>query len=143
MRSNDLMWGYFYDVFMFTWLQEAIANELGVDVGYYHHHATSLHVYEPYFDMLEEVKYLENVPLKHGYTVQTMQSQADFLMKMVDNGEFYFRIPTETIYKHGLILQLLIRHEFYKNGFKVIELPNEWEYLEKFFSKWYGNKNDN
>jgi thymidylate synthase len=46
MRSNDVIWGLPYDMFLFTFLQEMMAVELGVDVGRYHHFAASLHLYE-------------------------------------------------------------------------------------------------
>jgi thymidylate synthase len=46
MRSNDVIWGLPYDVFLFTFLQEMMAVELGVEIGYYHHFAASLHLYE-------------------------------------------------------------------------------------------------
>lgn len=46
MRSNDVWWGLTYDIFQFTQLQYSIAYALGLPVGEYHHHATSLHLYE-------------------------------------------------------------------------------------------------
>ena len=45
MRSNDVIWGLPYDVFLFTFLQEMMAVELDVEVGVYHHFAASLHLY--------------------------------------------------------------------------------------------------
>lgn len=67
MRSNDILFGFQYDVFMFTMLQEAIANSLGIDVGYYVHQPASLHVYEKYpvfngYEMLEEMA-KDSVPI--------------------------------------------------------------------------------
>lgn len=50
MRSNDIIYGFQFDVFMFTMLQETIANELGIDVGPYIHEPASLHVYEKGFN---------------------------------------------------------------------------------------------
>lgn len=50
MRSNDLIWGTPYDVFVFTNMQQVIANTLGIQVGTYYHTATSLHIYENYFE---------------------------------------------------------------------------------------------
>lgn len=47
MRSNDVIKGFTYDVFMFTMLQEYIARQLGVEPGSYFHNAASLHVYLP------------------------------------------------------------------------------------------------
>lgn len=46
MRSQSL-WGVFpYDVFLFTALQELIANELGCALGWYEHVMLSAHVYD-------------------------------------------------------------------------------------------------
>ncbi len=45
MRSNDVWLGLPYDLFIATTLQELMAGWLGVDVGSYHHHVDSLHLY--------------------------------------------------------------------------------------------------
>lgn len=55
MRSNDIIWGTQYDVFMFTCLQEVIANTLGVELGYYYHNAGSFHVYEDSYNILADM----------------------------------------------------------------------------------------
>lgn len=46
MRSNDAYMGFTHDVFCFTMLQEYIARSLDLQIGEYHHFATSLHLYE-------------------------------------------------------------------------------------------------
>lgn len=46
MRANDAFRGMASDVFSFTFLLELMARELGVEVGTYHHHVGSLHVYD-------------------------------------------------------------------------------------------------
>ena len=46
MRSNDVWWGFTYDVVQFTQLQLTVANALGVMPGPYYHNAGSLHLYE-------------------------------------------------------------------------------------------------
>jgi thymidylate synthase len=46
MRSNDVWWGWSYDAFQFTRLQQAMAAALGVAVGPYVHRAGSLHLYD-------------------------------------------------------------------------------------------------
>ena len=53
MRSNDIWWGFPYDVAFFTLLQRYIAYRLRIPVGYYRHVATSLHVY---IDKLEKIR---------------------------------------------------------------------------------------
>jgi thymidylate synthase len=52
-RSRDLIRGECIDQFTFTLLQELVANELGVDVGFYQVNIGSLHVYEEHFNLLE------------------------------------------------------------------------------------------
>jgi thymidylate synthase len=46
IRSNDIILGLPYDVFLFTMLQELLACQLGLRVGKYYHFAGSLHLYE-------------------------------------------------------------------------------------------------
>ena len=46
MRSNDIWFGFPYDVAFFTELQKYIARELGVGYGWYTHFAVSLHMYD-------------------------------------------------------------------------------------------------
>lgn len=46
MRSNDVYFGFPYDVFLYSTLQELMAAEIKLHVGSYHHFATSLHLYE-------------------------------------------------------------------------------------------------
>ncbi|WP_434389179.1 thymidylate synthase [Melittangium boletus] len=55
MRSNDIIWGLPYDVFLFTMLQEMLACTLKLELGTYHHVAASLHLYERHFDLAERV----------------------------------------------------------------------------------------
>jgi thymidylate synthase len=55
MRSNDAMWGLPYDVFLFTMLQELLANELGTEIGTYYHSVASLHLYEYHFERARRI----------------------------------------------------------------------------------------
>lgn len=55
MRSNDIIWGLPYDIFMFTNLQQIIANTLNLKLGWYEHNPTSMHVYSNHYNMLKEM----------------------------------------------------------------------------------------
>lgn len=55
MRSNDIIWGLPYDIYTFTTLQEVIANTLKIELGWYMHRPTSLHLYERHYDLFKEV----------------------------------------------------------------------------------------
>ena len=62
MRSNDIIWGLPYDLFMFTIMQEVVYNELkksipNLKLGWYLHRPGSLHLYEPHYKLFEEVGY--------------------------------------------------------------------------------------
>lgn len=55
MRSNDVMLGMPYDIFLFTMLQEMAATTLKCEMGAYHHQVGSLHLYEHQFGMAREI----------------------------------------------------------------------------------------
>lgn len=55
MRSNDIIKGYFYDIFNFAMLQEIMAGKLGIEVGKYTHIADSLHLYESDFELAKSI----------------------------------------------------------------------------------------
>lgn len=45
MRSNDIWFGFCNDQYCFSKLQEYVAGELKLEIGWYYHHATDMHVY--------------------------------------------------------------------------------------------------
>jgi thymidylate synthase len=55
MRSNDVLLGLPYDVFLFTTFQEMAATALGCELGRYHHQIGSLHLYDSQLDLAERV----------------------------------------------------------------------------------------
>lgn len=55
MRSNDVIFGFWGDIFNFTIIQELMAGRLGVEVGKYTHIADSFHIYEQHFQMAQDI----------------------------------------------------------------------------------------
>jgi len=55
MRSNDIWFGFPYDVYNFTMIQEIMAGRLGVEVGKYTHIADSFHIYEQHFEVGQQL----------------------------------------------------------------------------------------
>ena len=45
MRSNDLWHGFCNDQYQFSLLQELVASMLGIEIGWYYHHAHNMHLY--------------------------------------------------------------------------------------------------
>lgn len=74
MRSNDVYFGFPYDVFLYTNLQEMMAVELGLRLGTYSHFATSLHLYEKDASKAETV--LRATP-RQGFTDLPLASSAE------------------------------------------------------------------
>tara|TARA_R110001583_G_scaffold38874_13_gene125246 strand:- start:620 stop:1498 length:879 start_codon:yes stop_codon:yes gene_type:complete len=71
MRSNDSIFGFCNDVFTFALFQQLMLNHLkgkGLDVelGQYHHHAGSFHIYERHFKMMDTIL--------NNYYIQTLGS---------------------------------------------------------------------
>jgi len=54
MRSNDIYYGFTYDVFSFTCMMEMIAYELDIEMGTYYHNVGSMHIYEDKMHMLSD-----------------------------------------------------------------------------------------
>lgn len=55
MRSNDVIFGLTYDLPWFLRLQKIAAEAAGLEVGQYAHLASSLHVYERHFEMVNAI----------------------------------------------------------------------------------------
>lgn len=45
MRSNDLWFGFCNDQYCFSKLQKNVSDELGIEIGWYYHFASNLHLY--------------------------------------------------------------------------------------------------
>lgn len=65
MRSNDIWFGFCNDQYCFSKLQEHVANELGLPIGWYYHHAADMHVYERHYDA-DKKFYLNQQHLSNG-----------------------------------------------------------------------------
>ncbi len=64
MRSQDLWLGFPYDVFTATLLQELVAFWCGFEVGDYHHHVCSLHLYEQHLEAAAHVTAVTSTALQ-------------------------------------------------------------------------------
>lgn len=62
MRSNDVLLGLGYDGFQHSRVQIAVASALGCELGEYRHCATSLHIYERDFGMVDSLTTSQKEP---------------------------------------------------------------------------------
>lgn len=102
MRSNDIIWGFSYDVFMFTVMQEIIANECNMEVGWYLHRPASLHLYERHYDLFENVakSFEEKEMEKLDYNYKQFEKEA---LNFLDLVNAFNRIPK----KNGTLLDIV------------------------------------
>ena len=95
VRSNDLNWGFPYDVFHWTMLQEMIATELGFDVGEYNHFIGSMHIYDKDYDAMAKVavdttSHVPMLPMPPGNVIDTVNRLGDFEDTYRTTGEVDF-----------------------------------------------------
>jgi thymidylate synthase/deoxycytidylate deaminase len=86
MRSNDLMWGFCYDLPAFTIFQEILAGELGVEIGNYYHNAGSLHVYSRHYNLMK--KCIKSFETCESETLEMNPICDSLLVMRKDSNEF-------------------------------------------------------
>ncbi len=85
MRSSDLIRGISYDVPAFTLFQEALANQLNVELGSYSHISHSLHIYSEHWNMCENIiKSKSSIPLQRMLAMPPMPKQTHLIFKTLN-----------------------------------------------------------
>ncbi|MEU3550326.1 thymidylate synthase [Streptomyces longwoodensis] len=68
MRGQDVWIGMPYDLFFYTVLHELVAGWLGAELGDFHHHVGSLHIYENHLDQADELTTVTASPVMPDLT---------------------------------------------------------------------------
>lgn len=84
MRSEDVWLGVPYDLFMFTQLQRTIAVVLGLSPGSYHHHVTSLHIYDRDLAAVDELHEPDDRPLHDNLPLGVLPRLGDVGVPALD-----------------------------------------------------------
>lgn len=144
MRSNDIIWGLPYDTFMFTCLQEAIANTLNVDVGWYKLIPMSLHVYKDfyctleymaddsspyYFDLNRDVHDMAWDSLKYRNIVDCLP-ESDIVN--AKDSDFVNIVKLENLFSRGYDVNKAYKLSDYSNC--IIKVPS---WARPFTKRWY------
>jgi thymidylate synthase len=125
MRSNDFFWGYPYDTFQFTVLQEVMANELKVEVGKYIHRVSSFHIYTAtHMQMLSYIKRMEEIDFTLPYSFSDMYRLANIVKTIQENNTF-----NETPFDQ--VLQQFITHK----RENMIPVNEKTAWAKRFLSK--------
>lgn len=154
MRSNDIVWGTPYDVFVFTNLQMVIANTLGIKVGRYYHTVTSLHVYEKHFELLDKIA--DSEVESHGHYNRNelddwsmlgqvycyfakLKTKEWLAIKMMDaydqDGNYTFAFGMEAAYR--FFKGQKYPDVFFENGASAIKYNYYGTWLKQFTRRWW------
>ena len=88
MRSNDFILGFPYDCFSFTLFQKLMAEELGIDVGTYHHYVVSAHIYKEHFELSKEIIESENEFINFTVNVSKLLKSLELEKKLRETQEY-------------------------------------------------------
>lgn len=108
MRSQDMLFGYPYDVHNFQWLQTVLAGVLDVGVGTFTHYMNSCHYYTEYED-------------------EVLASQVNDKIR-IEGGK------AENI--HEVMPLLMDGLEVARNGGRPINIVRELSTLDDFYADW-------
>lgn len=142
MRSNDIIWGTPYDIFMFTTLQRLVANKLWIEVGWYKHIPSSLHVYNQHYDLLRAMKDCEVVTPYLPFDIDDYRIMAKDYINFIDSSEVKntdILKPTQNVgnYEARRLMNLIYNEAAYKNKEfdKITDNIPSWS--KKFVTRWY------
>jgi thymidylate synthase len=84
LRSQDMLWGYPYDVHAFQWIQEVIAGILDVGLGTYTHIMNSCHYYTDFEERVHESA--QEASWTQGPDIRLEQAVLEDVMQHLDSG---------------------------------------------------------
>ena len=97
MRSNDALWGYCYDTWLFQFLQESMASWLNVDLGHYYHIAGSLHYYHQRHKQINRILKKANEPWEQDAALpmepMNLKDWSDAIVVMWATTQHYINYP--------------------------------------------------
>lgn len=90
LRSNDLIWGATaVNIFNYTFIQEYIAQILGVEIGSYYHTTNNLHFYEHHKELLSNLATIDENTINDDFYVyekysSTLQEFDSNIQELID-----------------------------------------------------------
>lgn len=101
MRSNDIWFGFPYDVAFFTELQKYVADELRLEYGTYTHFVTSVHLYDKDY---ETVKKIVEHPVSKKIKInhRELHKDKEFLAGLIRHSRNPKEDVVELFKRHGI-----------------------------------------
>lgn len=104
IRSNDMIFGYMaVNMFNFTFVQEYVANILGVEIGVYHHFANNLHYYDDKTELVKTMAGLNPDDYKSEFGIWQYPNQFNSLSMFDDNVNDVFSFERGLRLKKGAV----------------------------------------
>jgi len=100
MRSNDVLLGLSTDVYNFSTIQEVMASELEVELGWYYHVDGSLHIYKKDFEWAQRILANSSRTVSEILEMPPMPTHSLQYVKML--GEFEEQLRTRTVFMDDL-----------------------------------------
>lgn len=151
MRSNDAWLGLPYDVFNFTMIQAYVASFFGLELGWYHHHVGSLHLYEQHWRIAQALitEVVEGIPVMQSgqlpgpipgpvltvFTGLTLLGESRGVSKQ--NVADWLDLSNVERYAEWIDLLKLCAYRFHKN---TALLPTNWQTLLKYWDEYSGRQ---
>jgi thymidylate synthase len=140
IRSNDIFWGFSaVNVFNFTFMQEYIANILGLEIGNYYHIANNFHVYENSYDKIVQFSILNTDDYKSEFGVWKYKDKIESLNNFDKGINILFNYENRIRNNIGYN-EYYFDNKFFDDWLKVIDIrwntidiPFENPYLNKLF----------
>lgn len=120
MRSNDILWGFSaVNVFNFTFIQEYVANIVGVPVGNYYHKADNLHYYENFRDKIEFFsnlnfdEYPGNPRFFYDSKIESLEDFDDLLLTLLH--------AEKEVRENKFVYKNLFKNDMFEDWYRVIQ----------------------
>lgn len=138
-RSNDIIWGFSgVNLFIFTYLQEVIANTLNVELGKYYHISNSMHLYENMYKRADLIlknyskwnfydEYNYNFVARGVDDYDKTVEYSEYVIKMYNGGghiNIEYSFISSIIHSYMLYEELMYLYKSYNNNSKEISVLN-------------------
>ncbi len=94
MRSNDLIYGTTFNLPWFAYLHQRMAETLGTPLGKYSHIASTLHVYEKHYSLLQALACYQVTPADRRQARRIWSLWQDFIHEKSPDFAGRIRIPS-------------------------------------------------
>lgn len=125
MRSQDMLWGYPYDVHNFQWIQEVLAGILDVELGSFTHYMNSCHYYVEHEDkILQSLD--DHEPIEFP-DIRLQEEELNYVMTTMTRG---LKKARDGRLPHGEIMDLGMYSSFYADWLRFMTVYEQRRFYD-------------